>query len=364
MKIRRYKDRWQYDFNFEGKRYRKVVGLSKTEANEAMRQRMRGLEREKHGLASSREPVLFENFASEFIENYSKAGKRSWINDENTLKKKFIPFLKQNRVHRLDAVTGGLVQQYLAERRKEISPASTNRELSLLKRLFNVAIEWGKAEFNPAAKIKKLREAGPRERILSEDEEAALMAEAHNHLRPFLVLALNTGMRRGEILSLRWENVSLESGLVLIEAARAKSGKERKVPINEPAREALLNLGRRSAGYVFINSQTRKPFKDIKTTFKHACKEAGIKSIRIHDLRHTFATRFIAAGGDLVALSKVLGHSSILMTMRYAHSIDETMRRGVDLLAKKYKTEVQFGNEVDNGAVEQKFSVPGSSLPA
>ena len=147
---------------------------------------------------------------------------------------------------------------------------------------------------------------------------------------PVLVVALNTGMRRNEILSLKWQDVDFVKGFILIEDS--KSGRARKVSMNAAVFETLKGLPR-SSEYVFFNPETKTHIKDIKTGFKSACKKAGTKGLRLHDLRHTAASWMIEAGADLVTVSKILGHSSIQMTMRFAHPTPENMRLAVERLA-------------------------------
>ena len=150
-----------------------------------------------------------------------------------------------------------------------------------------------------------------------------------NIQKSFLIIALNTGMRRNEILSLKWDNINIPKRYIYIE--NSKSGRSRKVPMNELVVEAVNQIDQISE-FVFFNTSTKTHIKDIKTGFKAACRRAKIKGLRVHDLRHTAATRMIEAGVDLVTVSKILGHSSIQMTMRYAHPTPENMQRAVNKL--------------------------------
>jgi integrase len=201
----------------------------------------------------------------------------------------------------------------------------------VIKRQHNRAVEWGKIEFNPILKVKKFREPDGRERILTAEEMRCLIDAAPAHLKPVLVIALNTGMRRNEILSLKWANINPGQRFIFI--GDSKSGKSRKVPMNGMVIEAFKQIPRNSE-YVFFNPETKGPIKDVKTAFKSACGKAKINGLRLHDLRHTAASRMVEAGIDLVTVSKILGHSSIQMTMRYAHPTPENMQRAVDSLEK------------------------------
>ncbi|HUT07479.1 MAG TPA: site-specific integrase, partial [Candidatus Latescibacteria bacterium] len=190
---------------------------------------------------------------------------------------------------------------------------------------------------NPAARVKKLKEAPPRERILTEDEARRLIDAADPRFKPVLVVALGTGMRRGEILSLKWTDLDFTMGVIAI--AISKSGKPRKIPMSGPVAAALGAVPRHGE-YVFWNPETKTRIKDVKTTFHAACarakknpedeKDPGITAVRFHDLRHTAATWMLQTGTDIMTVSKILGHASIVMTQRYCHTSGESQRLAVD----------------------------------
>jgi len=171
-----------------------------------------------------------------------------------------------------------------------------------------------------------------RERILSPEEARRLIECACPSIRPILIVALNTGMRRNEILSLKWADIDFVRGFILI--LDSKSGRSRKVPMNASAREALGFLPQSSPELVFFNAETKTNIKDLKTAFKSACQRAEIGKVRLHDLRHTAASKMIEAGADLATVSKILGHASIQMTMRYTHPTPENMQRAIERLGE------------------------------
>lgn len=325
------KGRWRIDFRCKGRRVRQIVGPSKRQAEERLTKIKADILRDPYDFGRKKPEVLFETHADEFLELYSKQNKRSWTRDEISLDH-LKEFFKEKH---LSEITPELIEKYKLKRTADgVSPATVNRELACLKTLFVKAIEWEKAERNPAAKIKKLRESKPRERILTVEEMRRLLKVASPEIRPVLIIALNTGMRRGEILGLRWRDVDFVKGFILIEDS--KSGRSRKVPMNGLVFETLQAMNRERE-FVFENPDTRTAVKDVKTAFKGACRRAEIKGIRFHDLRHTAASRMIEAGADLVTVSKILGHATIQMTMRYCHSTPENMRRAVEKLSEVFK---------------------------
>lgn len=211
-------------------------------------------------------------------------------------------------------------KSYLKEIRKN-SPSTINKYLVALGKMYNLGIANGIININPVKTVKKLREENHKIRFLTKEEENRLfmaIEEDSPHLKPLVICALQTGMRRGEIFNLKWENIDFEYGY--IELLKTKSGKPRKIPISETLM-SILNNQPKISEYVFVNSETNNPFVDIKHSFSSALKKANIKNFRFHDLRHTVATRLVEKGIDLVVVKEILGHSKIDTTMRYAHAV-------------------------------------------
>lgn len=223
------------------------------------------------------------------------------------------------------------IRQYIAARKKEGAAASSiNKEIGLLSRALNYANrEWGAALANPVQGLKQ-REPEGRVRWLTRSQAAALVAAAGRlgpragHLPDLITLALHTGMRKGELLGLEWTRVDLEHGLIYLEARHTKSNKRRSIPINAAARAALRARRAVTGGpWVFGGIQ------DVKRSFAHACRWAGLVDFRFHDLRHTFAAWLVQAGVPLAEVRDLLGHYSVEMTERYAHLAPERLRGAV-----------------------------------
>jgi len=332
MKIfKRADNKWVFDFTQKGKRYKRVIGSSKREAEEAMAALKVDVIRERYGFGRKKPEVLFETHADEFLKLYSKQNKRSWTRDEISLAhlKEFF------HGKRLSEITPDLIEKYKLKRRADgMKPGTVNRERSCLVTCLQKAIEWQRLEKNPALMVKKFREANAKERILTIEEMKRLLDAASPELRPVLIIALNTGMRRGEILGLRWRDVDFVKGFILI--GDSKSGKPRRIPMNAVVFETLHEMNR-GQEFVFENPGTRTAVKDVKTAFKGACRRAEIKGLRFHDLRHTAASRMIELGADIVSVKEILGHASIQMTMRYCHPTDESKRRALAKLGEVFK---------------------------
>lgn len=206
------------------------------------------------------------------------------------------------------------------KKRTERTGAQVNREMSVLKHFFNKCVEWEMLDVNPFKRGRSLMFQEKREHIrFLTSEEASRLLEECKTIRPIIQAAILTGMRLNEILTLQWDQVY--NGQIHIKAQDAKSKKAREIAINDALGALLAELeeinGDRSP-YVFIQKDGRR-FLSVRTAFLNACKRAGIENFRFHDLRHTFASQLVMAGADLPSVQKLLGHSDIKMTMRYAH---------------------------------------------
>jgi excisionase family DNA binding protein len=330
------KIRWYLDYRASaGKRVQKVVAhaVSKEDAALALREELARVLRQDYGIASEAEPVSFRQMAQLYIDNYAKANKKSWLTDEFRLRN-LLAFFGD---YQLKAITPLLVEKFKASRLDAGNSKSTvNRYLALLKIIFRLAADWGYGDSNPLRNVKLFSEKDTqKERYLTDAEEKTLLECSTARLRPIILFALHTGMRRGEILSLKWADVDLSRKVIRVE--RAKNGRTRFLPINRTLSEVLEGLrnARGRESLVF-------PYQSVRTAFENACKKAKL-AIRFHDLRHTFATRLVEKGVDLITVQHLLGHHSVTMTQRYTHSSDDRKMSAVQLLASAPEIEPQKG---------------------
>ena len=248
---------------------------------------------------------------------------------------------------RLADINAGLVRKYITERREEgVSPATTNRELSLLKSILYAAEFDGLIASNPirGRRVKKLNEGEGREKVLLSmrivddyELQRRLVDCAAPHFKPILEIALVTGMRRGEIFKMKWKDADLHLGTIRVPAENAKTKRERLIPIDSNLVAALDSIERKG-DYVFINSWTGDRRRDVDEAFRAACERTGIKSGRkegltFHDIRHLAAYRLVKVT-DIVTAARILGHASIQMTMRYVHSTENDKRAAIEKAAE------------------------------
>lgn len=210
--------------------------------------------------------------------------------------------------------------------------ASVNRDMAILGHMLSKAVDWELIEFSPLKKGDRLtfKENNQRLRFLTDEEAERLLASCTPHLRPIIEVALLTGMRRGELLGLKWEQI--RNGFIYL--TETKGGKARQIPVNDRLALVLKELRHKNqlkSPYVFCDSQGRR-FYEVKRSFASACKKAGIVDFRFHDLRHTFASHLVMNVGNLKVVQELLGHADIKMTMRYAHLSQAHLKEAVATL--------------------------------
>ncbi len=213
---------------------------------------------------------------------------------------------------------------------QNLKNSSINRYLEILSKMFNLAIDNKELTENPVSKAGMLREDNIDPRFLSADEERRLYKSIDKfapYLRPIVTIALQTGMRRGEILNLKWTDIK-DGYIQLLET---KSGNSRNIPTSTTLLNALKFIPKVSE-YVFINPKTNKPYTDIKKSWHKVLNKANIENFRFHDLRHTVATRMVEKGIDLLVVKDILGHTMIETTMRYAHPVPERVQAAIEVL--------------------------------
>ena len=207
--------------------------------------------------------------------------------------------------------------------------------------MFRKAIEWGMATTNPATGVKRFPINDQRTRFLTEAEIPKLLSACEEEvtspwLLPLVTLALNTGMRQGELLSFQWDSVNLERSLITVK--QSKTLRLKTIAMNEPAQEAVAWLQENRYGDLLFMWPWGQPLgrTTVHDAFKRACLKAGITDFRFHDLRHTFASHLVMAGVDLVTVKDLMGHVGINMTVRYSHLVPEHKAQAVAKLGTRF----------------------------
>ena len=299
----------------------------------------------------------FRSFIDEVYAPWARANLRTAHGTVRRLTGSF-PDLQSKK---LGEITPWLVEKWRMARLKAgAKPSTVNRDLDDLKSSLAKAVTWGLLETHPLLGVKRTKvDRSPTVRFLSADEErqlrealnareARLRRDRDNanawrrerdypllpklgqrafadHLKPMVLLSLNTGLRRGELFSLTCRDIDLEQTNLTVQGGRAKSGRTRHIPLNAEAIEVLrgwIGQAEDRNGLVFPGRDGR-PFNNVRRSWLGVLRQAGIERFRWHDLRHTFASRLVTASVDLNTVRELLGHADYQMTLRYAHLAPE-----------------------------------------
>lgn len=151
-----------------------------------------------------------------------------------------------------------------------------------------------------------------------------------------IILAINSGMRRGEIFNLKWRDIDFNQDIIYL--LKTKSGEKRMIPMNEFLKNTLISVRKHPNSSFVFNNRSGEPFKGIRTQFSTVLRRAGIKRIKFHDLCYTFASQLVMSGVDLNTVRELLGHADLKTTLIYAHLSQDHKKRAVDVLNQKMDT--------------------------
>jgi integrase len=271
----------------------------------------------------------FASFIEERYLPYVKGYKKSWDSDDSYLRNHILPAFGKKY---MDEVRNqDVIAFHHGVRAKGYAVGTANRMLILLRYAFNLAVKWDipGVKVNPTKNTPLFEDlAGKKERYLSKDEAQrifeAVRASENTMLQYIVPMLILTGARKREVLDARWQDFDLEHSQWRIPTT--KSGRPRYVPLSDGVLELLTHLRYREEGWVFANPKTGKPFVSVFISWNSARKKAGLADVRMHDLRHSFASFLVNAGRTLYEVQKILGHTQVKTTQRYAHLSQDTLR--------------------------------------
>ena len=215
----------------------------------------------------------------------------------------------------------------LNKRESEMTFRSVNLEIAVLSNFFNYCIEKSYIDKNPATGVKKLNELS-RLKTLSDSDIEKLINGATNKLtKDIITFLVYTGCRKGEALNLKWDDVDLQNDVIAIKGTKTKY--DRYIPISKPLKELLKSV-EKNQDCLYVFNKNGAKLGDFKRSFHTACKNAGLKDLRIHDLRHVFASKMVMGGTSLFITGELLGHRTTQITKRYSHLVPETLKKAVD----------------------------------
>lgn len=311
-----------------------------------------------------RKNIRFEDFAQQYLKSYVEFENKNVRNQRNLIN----GLVKQFKGNNLEQIDTLMIRQYLSRRLKSVRPSTVNREWSMLKSMFNRAFEWGLfSGVNPTNSIKKLPENNERTRWLKEEEQEVLLSNCQGMTKIIVLIALKTGMRWGEITSLKWRQnpnsnyVDFQNNIIFVHESLSKSKKSRYIPLSDSIISALEKLPKQAGtDYIFWNHKTERIVRTIRTSFENAVKKSGISNFKFHDLRHTFASQLVRNGVDLYVVQKLLGHANPKMTQRYAHLSSKQLKDAIKLIDSKI--DLQFTDTMYNESFENSTVLAPSRI--
>ena len=284
----------------------------------------------------------FKEFVEDQYIPYVKVYKRSWELDDKILARHIMPLWKNAKISEINRDDIQHFQSGLVS--AGYMPGSVNRTMALVKYIFSLAEKWEVIDKNPARGVSKLADNNHKERFLTPEETEKLLIELKKCLSSvvpdlieFLIL---TGARKSEASNAKWEDVDFDNLLWTIPIS--KSGKPRHVPLSKAAAMVLERRKGNSSTYIFPNPKTGSPISSFHNTWDRIRKNAGIPDVRIHDLRHNFASLLINHGRSLYEVQKLLGHADISTTQRYAHLSQDTLKEATEIVSDSIWSDGDF----------------------
>lgn len=322
--IRRAKGKvyWIEYYDLQRRRRRERIGPNRQVAEARLAEVKRQLAAGKFIPEAVKGAIKFEDFWQRYYLLYCKQeNSPGWYQRKLAIYRHLARFFGGKK---LKEITTEAVERFKQERLSEgATPAEVNREVAVLKHMLNYAVKLDLLLHNPASKVSRLKERQEDAwHVLSVEEAERLLKCLPESSRPVFAFALATGLRISNILNLRWDQVNLKERKLIIPPSKTKGRKPLALPLSDAAVKILQGVQGMDTTFVFVNPATGMPYsqRGIRSTLKRALKRAGLpESVRVHDLRHTFASWAIRSGVDLRILKELLGHSTLQMVLRYTH---------------------------------------------
>jgi len=283
----------------------------------------------------------FTEFMEDMYFPHIRSRKRTAAKDEEYYRLRLQAAFGNKRLNQISRRDIQLFHSSLHE--QGLAPATCNHYLKLLKRAFNLAIQWevmdGK---NPAVGIQQYRELNLVENYMDDEQLKRLLtvlkSDSNKSVTSIILWLLSTGARLNEALTAKHQFIDVEHRVWRIPAINSKSGKVRAVPLNDTALEVLsMQDTKNEFEHVFINRQTRKPYTTIQKVWNRLRKAADLEHVRIHDLRHQYASMLVNSGRTLYEVQQILGHSTSKVTQRYSHLSTATLQSASATAADEIK---------------------------
>jgi len=281
----------------------------------------------------------FEQWGEEYLKLEAVKALSTYKDRVDSVRQQLIPFFGKKSLTEITPtdVEAFRDQRVLLHRKKAPAIATINADHATLKHIFSIAERRGLVLSNPAKRVPLPDPGNERDVVLSVEEWTRLHGAAADHLKPILLIAYQLGMRWGEIMSLTWDCVDLQRGFLRILGVKCKTGEGRKIGLTSEIRDMLNKLAKvrhLNTNNVFLYEG--EPIQRVKRSFMTACRNAGLKNVRFHDLRHCAATNLRRAGVDTVTAMKIVGHKSEKMHRRYNTVSEDDLTKAAGKLNTYY----------------------------
>jgi len=348
MAIYKKNNRWYIDYYLpNGKRKREVVSIdgvdpskiNREDAKKALSIRKAEIAQGKFEIERIEKPIPFEHLAPMYIE-WAKENHIAFEREKTAVNALLSYFKGKNA----NSISVWHTEKYKSKRKTEGKmPSTINKELGVLRLMYNLAVKGHlrhKLNKNPINEMKLLKIPNKKRRVLNDLEFHELYSACPLHLKPIVLCAYTTGMRRSEISKLRWENVDFRTKYIHLE--ETKNNETRSIPINDLLLEHLLKLHETTTSEYVFTRPDGKPYT-ARTSWRYlwlkALRESGIKDLRFHDLRHTFISRLIVdEKEDFATVMSLSGHKDIRMLKHYSHTHEDAKKAAVEKLGERIKS--------------------------
>jgi integrase len=334
--LRKRGNTYHYDFEIDGKRYRGSCKTDDKKLAENIADTIKAdILRNKHSL-----PSLIKYQFKDLWELYilSQTTAKGTQELRIATSKHFLPIFQNKSIQN---ITTDLIENYqlkrkletlslpknIGKREQEISLRRTNIEIATLHNFFAFCIKKGYLDKNPCAGVKKLNELSRLKTLSDEDIEKLINGATNKLTKDLITFLIYTGCRKGEALNLKWDDVDLQNNVISIKGTKTKY--DRYIPISKPLKDLLTGIEKKDDCLYVFNKNGVK-IGNFRKSFLTACKNAGLKDMHIHDLRHVFASKMVMGGTSLYITGELLGHRTTEMTKRYSHLVPETLKKAVD----------------------------------
>lgn len=329
---------WYADYFINGKRKRKSFGKQKQVAELYLKNIEVKIAKGEE-LSPEYEFISVSDMIAKHLQ-YCKNNKAASTNVTDSGRIRiFQHFLEDKGIKKLENITPVIFEQFKSEILHNYSATTCNHYLTLIKAMLNKAMEWRHLKLNPLQSVKKLRATGIRQvRFFTKEELAVILEKSDAFMRKVIRILLYTGMRRSELVFLAWDDIDFHNKLITIQSKpeagfHPKNYRVRSIPINPELFQLLLDLPQ-TGKYIFDDGQ-EKPLHSkyyYSREFRKILKAANIDNANLHTLRHTFASYLVMAGVDLRTVQELLGHSTVQITERYSHLSPDHKTRAITVL--------------------------------